>query len=113
MSRDRQLDRGNANPGALGNDFSRLGLLLWPALTTASNGKSTRWNRELDSLNLARNAIAHDDQDKFLELRNRGKFPITLATVKSWRRALDLLAITMDDVVADFLGSIIGGPRPW
>lgn len=113
MSRDRQLDRGNANPGALGSDFSRIGLILWPALETASRGRSNKWNSELDSLNLARNAIAHDDQDKFLKLRDAGKFPITLATVKSWRQALDALAASMDDVVGSYLGTILGGPRPW
>lgn len=113
MSRGRLLDRGNARPGSLGTDFSRLGLLLWPALDAASNGRSNKWSKELDSLNLARNAIAHDDQANFLKLKTLRKYPITLTTVKAWRRSLDALATTMDDVVSVYLGSIMGGPRPW
>jgi hypothetical protein len=113
MSRGRNLDRGNAQPGNLGSDFARLGLLLWPALDAASNSRSKKWNKDLESLNLARNAIAHDDQVNFLELKALGKFPITLTTVKVWRRSLDALAIKMDDVVGAYLGSIIGGPQPW
>ena len=112
LANNRQLDRGNANPGALGSDFSRLGLVLWPALQRAS-ARAARWNSELDTLNLARNAIAHDDQAKFLDLKAKGKLPITLSVVKSWRRALDSLAVTMDDVVGDYLGTFLGGLRPW
>jgi hypothetical protein len=112
MSRDRQLDRGNASPAALGNDFSRLGLLLWPALKTADR-RADRWNRELETLNVARNAIAHDDQQNFFKLTNAGKFPITLTIVRTWRQALDSLTITMDDVVGAYLGTLLRGPRPW
>ncbi len=112
MSSNRQLDRGNASPSALGNDFSRFGLLLWPALKTADR-RADKWNSELETLNVARNAIAHDDQRNFLQLGNAGKFPITLTIVRTWRRALDSLAATMDDVVGDYLGTLLGGPRPW
>jgi hypothetical protein len=112
MQHNRQLDRGNAQPSALGSDFGRLGLLLWPTLKRVSRN-AERWQDELKSLNLARNAIAHDDQDKFLELKSLGKMPITLTTVKTWRRSLDSLASTMDDVVGDYLGTLLGGPRPW
>ena len=114
MQHNRQLDRGNAQPSALGSDFGRLGLLLWPTLRRVNgNPKSDKWNTELNSLNIARNAIAHDDQAKFLELENLGKMPITLTTVKTWRRSLDSLAAAMDDVVGDYLGTLLGGPRPW
>jgi hypothetical protein len=113
MSRDRKLDRGNANPGSLGTDFSRLGLILWSALEKATNNRSKKWNSELNSLNLARNAIAHDDQKNFQELAAIGKFPITLVTVKTWRRALDPLASTMDYVVSDYLSTVLEVPRPW
>jgi hypothetical protein len=113
MSRDRSLDRVNANPSALQKNFSHLGLILWSALDTASRGRSNRWKTELESLNLARNAIAHDDQKNFLKLQAAGKFPITLSTVKTWRRSLDSLTVTMDDVVGSYLGNVIGGPRPW
>jgi hypothetical protein len=113
MTRGRQLDRGNAQSGSLGSDFSRLGLLFWDTLDAASNNQSKKWRKDLDSLNLARNAIAHDDQGNFFDLRAIGKFPITLRTITAWLRPLDALAITMDDVVSIYLGSIIKGPRPW
>jgi hypothetical protein len=113
MTRGRQLGRGNAQSGSLGNDFSRLGLFFWDTLDAESNNRSKKWRKELDSLNLARNAIAHDDQANFLELRALGKFPITLRTITAWRRSLDALAMSMDDVVSIFLGSIMKGPRPW
>jgi hypothetical protein len=109
---NRQLDRGNANPGAIGSDFSRIGLLLWPSLATADR-RANRWNSELETLNLARNAIAHDDQDEFFKLGQAGKLPITLTVVRTWRRALDSLATTMDDVVGDYLSTLLGVPRPW
>jgi hypothetical protein len=109
---NRQLDRGNAQPGAIGSDYSRIGIVLWPALETA-NKKAKTWNKELESLNIARNAIAHDDQKEFLRLKDVGKLPIKKATVENWRKSLDSLATTMDDVVGDYLGTFLRGPRPW
>ncbi|MEU7181694.1 MULTISPECIES: hypothetical protein [Streptomyces] len=112
LSRARKLDKGNAQPSALGNDFSYLGLSLWPALKQA-NIKATRWNDELESLNITRNAIAHDDQDEFLKLQKRNRYPITLTVVKRWSRALDDLASAMDDVVGDYLAGFLRGQQPW
>ncbi|MFI9217921.1 hypothetical protein [Streptomyces werraensis] len=112
LSRARKLDKGNAQPAALGNDFSYLGLSLWPALKRV-NVKAGKWNDELESLNIARNAIAHDDQDEFLKLQQRNRYPITLDVVKRWSRALDGLAVTMDAVVGDYLAGFLGGQRPW
>lgn len=112
LSRSRKLDKGNAQPAALGNDFSYLGISLWPALKNA-NPRAATWNSDLDSLNTARNAIAHDDQDEFLKLQNLGRYPITLQVIKRWRRSLDALAGTMDDVVGDYLAGFLGGQRPW
>src|ERR1700733_1603010 len=112
MTDHRKLDMGNASPGALGNDFLALGLPLWPALEAADKRAST-WNRELEALNLARNAIAHDDQKKFIKLSTFRKVPITLTVVRNWRRDLDALAAAMDSVVGDYLGTLLGGPRPW
>ncbi|MFF3090661.1 hypothetical protein [Streptomyces nojiriensis] len=112
LSRGRKLDRGNAQPSALGSDFASLGLGLWPALKTADK-RAGKWQDELETLNTARNAIAHDDQSEFLKLKKKGKLPITLTTVRTWQRAVDGLAVTMDDVVGDYLGEFAGGNRPW
>ncbi|WP_439675964.1 hypothetical protein [Embleya sp. MST-111070] len=111
MTFNRTLDKGNATPGGLGNDFLRLGLSLWPALKNV-NSRASRWNSELESLNTARNAIAHDDQSKFAMLKADGDFPITLTVVKRWRRSLDALAPAMDDVVGDYFNTLVG-LRPW
>ncbi len=112
MTRHRNLDKGNANPGALGADFGRLGIVLWPALEKV-NSRAHTWNKHLDSLNIARNAIAHSDHSGFLRLRALGYQSINLALVRKWRRSLDSLASTMDDVLGDYLVLLLGGPRPW
>lgn len=108
---NRQLDRGNAQPGSLGSDFLLLGLTLWPALERA-DPRASDWNTSLDRLNMARNAIAHVDQDTLDQLRRDG-YPVTLAAVRGWRRDLDRLAITMDDVVSAYLDDLLGQGRPW
>lgn len=111
LTHNRTLDRGNASAGGVGSDFARLGLLLWPALA-ATEPKANFWNKSLDELNVARNAIAHDDQAGFSKLPT-SKYPITLTVIRSWRRSLDGLARTMDTVVGDYLTAISGGQRPW
>jgi hypothetical protein len=112
MSRDRKLDRGNARPSALAEDFGRLGLVLWPALSATSR-RAAAWNRNLEALNVARNAIAHDDQGQFLKLQQLGYPSINLSVVRRWKTSLDSLAVAMDDVVAGYLALLLGGPRPW
>ena len=108
---NRQLDRGNAQPGSLGSDFALLGLTLWPALEQ-KDGRAQSWNASLERLNKARNAIAHVDGDA-LELLRREGHPVTLAAVRAWRRDLNLLAATMDDVVSAYLDQLLGSGRPW
>jgi len=108
---NRQLDRGNAQPGSLGSDFALLGLTLWPALERADS-RAPAWNASLERLNTARNAIAHVDQPALDQLRVQGH-PVTLASVRTWRRDLDRLAATMDDVVSAYLDQLLGYGRPW
>jgi hypothetical protein len=108
---NRQLDKGNAHPGSLGADFALLGMTLWAALETA-NPRALVWNRELTALNEARNAIAHAEEGRLIALRADG-YPITLETIRRWKRALDALAGTMDDVVSDYLDILLGAGRPW
>jgi hypothetical protein len=111
MTAHRQLDKGNANPGTLGDDYRRLGIRLWPDLRAASY-RATVWNRNLDLLNEARNAIAHADETTLRDLRTRG-YPITLTTVNRWKSSLDGLVRAMDDVVGAYLGRSLGTGSPW
>jgi hypothetical protein len=108
---ERLLNRGNAHPGALGVDFKRLGLELWPALEAADQ-RARRWNRDLTTLNHARNAIAHADDAGLARLRRAG-YPLTLAALRRSRNMLDALATTMDAVTSDYLAGLFSTPRPW
>lgn len=108
---NRQLDRGNAQPGSLGADFALLGLTLWPTLEHADS-RASDWNVSLTKLNTARNAIAHVDEDELERLR-REHNPVTLAAIRIWRRDLDRLAVSMDDVVSTYLDQLLGYGRPW
>lgn len=88
-----------------------MGLTLWSSLERADR-RAPDWNRALEALNRARNAIAHDEQDKLEQLRLEG-FPITLVVIRRWRRDLDRLAETMDDIVSAYLDRLLGHGRPW
>ena len=57
----RKLDRGNAEPGALGEDFGRFGMDWWPVLQARTPRTKGR-QEELVRLNRARNAIALPDR---------------------------------------------------
>jgi hypothetical protein len=111
MTARRQLDRGNASPGTLEEDYRRLGLDLWPDLQAASP-RVPVWRTDLAALNEARNAIAHANQNRLVTLRTRG-YPITLTTVRRWKTGLDGLVRTMDDVVGAYLGRLLGTGSPW
>jgi hypothetical protein len=111
LTRDRDLDKGNAHPGSLGRDFGRLGFELWPALE-AKDVRAPRWNSDLSVLNRARNAIAHAQDQKLVQLEGQG-YPMQLKTIRQWRRSLDALAGCMDQVVADSLAVLLGTPAPW
>ncbi len=111
LTQGRKLDSGNANPGNLGADFGRFGIQWWPAM--AARTQRTRSRQEmLDNLNKARNAIVHDNPHEIADLRNEG-FPITLKTFVRCRRALNRLAITMDETLALHLDRFFGAGRPW
>jgi hypothetical protein len=107
----RRLDRGNADPGALGSDFGLFGLQLWPELDRRYLKRAPEWNRKLEALNKARNGLAHDDALRLAQVRAAG-WPLTLGSVDKWRRALDGLTAAMDDVVAVHVGRLFGA-RPW
>jgi hypothetical protein len=105
----RQLDRGNAQPSAIGADFNRLGLEFW-AVVEAADARNAARQRKLKELNAWRNAIAHHD----IESNRSGLRPreVTLDTCRSWRGALNGLAESFDRVLAGHLATLLGS-RPW
>ncbi len=113
MTDSRDLDRGNAHAGALGRDFGRFGLQLWPELKKKCPGRAGAWNQHLEALNGARNAIAHANDSEILALAQKG-YPLSqLATIRKFRRAVVSLAPQVDDVVGEHLGSLFQQPKPW
>jgi hypothetical protein len=106
LTSNRQLDKGNATPGALGTDFQLLGLRLWPELY-AGDQRNERRNAKLEELNQWRNAIAHDDFTKIAD----GSV-LVLKTVKDLRSACSGVARSMDSAVSRYVRLIVGKP-PW
>jgi hypothetical protein len=107
----RDLDRGNANPGALGRDFRRFGLDVWAEMA-ACDRRTKQLNLSLERLNAARNALAHADDAKLSALKASGCH-IVLGTVRRWRRDTDVLASNLDVAVGDWLGQAFGRSNPW
>lgn len=103
---NRLLDRGNPNPGNIGADFSRFGIKFWPSVTTAEP-RATDWQELLDRLNLWRNAIAHHDYDPS---RLGSRMVLTVAEVRSWRRACRGLARAFDSVLRAYMTHTVGTP---
>lgn len=111
LTRNRQLDKGNAQPSSLGADFGVFGMLLWNDLRAADRWTENR-HVHLEQLNRARNAIAHDLAGELAQLRSEG-YPCTLKNVRRSRSALDGLASTMDAAVSSYLATLFGGANPW
>lgn len=106
MTSNRRIDRGNPDPSALGEDFGRFGLSWWTALAAHDPLTPSR-QEHLQRLTIARNGIAHADENKLDRLRADG-FPMTLHTVRRWHRAVDRLTVTMDSTLRDHLGEVFG-----
>jgi len=111
LTGNRQLDRGNAQPGSLGADFGLLGMKLWDLLEAADPWTVQR-RVNLEKLNEARNAVAHANEAERAKIAQAG-YPMQLPTIRRWRRTLDGLARTMDDVVSDYLDGLLGAGKPW
>jgi len=60
-----------------------------------------------------RNAIGHGDEATIASIEAGGRIRATKASYRSYRRIIDRLAGTMDDVVADQLSALLGVNRPW
>jgi hypothetical protein len=97
---DRRLNSGNARPEVLRQDFGRLQVDMWPGLTQNFGVQAQ-----------ARNCLAHDDTGKLSHLQSGG-WPITMVTIRDWRKSLDALATGMDVVVSERLALRLYY-RPW
>jgi hypothetical protein len=108
FTQNRKLDTGNPNPGNIGSDFARLGIDLWPQVL-ASNSRNTDRRISLESMNMWRNAIAHQDIDP---AKFGGSASLRLGQVRRWRTTCGALATEFDAVVGQRL-TIIVGSAPW
>lgn len=107
----RRLDRGNAEPGALSQDFGLLGINLWNSLRERYPTKADQWRRKLELLNFARNGIAHDDAGKLDKVHAAG-WSLALNDIRRWRSGLDGLAAGMDHVTRISLSGLLKA-QPW
>lgn len=108
----RDLDSSNAKAESIANDFKRLGIPIWDALTTVHGKQVDAWKQTLSHLNTARNAIAHNDGEKFVNLR-LSNVDLTLLTFDQWQKDLDDLVTAMDETAADYLSKMLSITRPW
>jgi hypothetical protein len=108
----RALNSRNATSNTLAEDFSRIGMIFWPAIKTQDPASGPIWEADLGNLVKMRNAISHDDRAQIVKLEQSG-FRLERALTKRWHGSLDSLAATMDDVVASYLGRTLGVPQPW
>jgi hypothetical protein len=108
FTRDRQLDRGNAQPGSLGADFGRLGMSFWTEVELYEP-RSARGRVCLEKLNAWRNAIVHQNFDP---AKLGGDRILRLARIRRWRVACNSLARSIDESVRNHL-QIVTGTSPW
>ena len=106
--RDRKLDKGNPSPGNIGSDFNRLGIKFWDEIKRLNRRNEER-QQELETMNLWRNAIAHQD---FNTASLGGRSRVQLAEVRQWHRACDELALASDSVMQAHLARFLGA-SPW
>jgi hypothetical protein len=108
LTRHRQLDKGNAQPGSIGSDFGRLGIDFW-AKVDAYQARNRDRRLALIALNEWRNAIVHHDFDAG---KLGGTTSLRLSQVDEWRRACHSLAQSFDEVMRSHLESLCG-MSPW
>jgi hypothetical protein len=106
--RDRKIDKGNPNAGNLAADFKRFGFDFWQK-AQAEHRLNQRRLKLLEELNEWRNAIAHQD---FTRAALRGKTTLHLKDVRHWRKAINSLACSFDNVMRTRLQALLGIP-PW
>ncbi|WOC12585.1 hypothetical protein [Gordonia sp. MP11Mi] len=106
LTSNRKLDRGNANPGNLGDDFGKLGIQLWPELKQRYPTKAPKWQKTLTNLNELRNGIAHSDIAKIDKVEH--DHPLTLKTWRTWKSSVNTAATSMDAVLEAYLVALTG-----
>lgn len=113
MFQGRKLDVGNANSANITADFKRLGIARIFDDLEGLDRLNKKRKKRLDQLITWRNAIGHQDfvftPQELAELQTTKP---TLAWVRSWRSTLDQLAGDLDEVVAAYVGRVVGA-RPW
>ncbi|MHB1808615.1 MAG: hypothetical protein ACYCU0_04885 [Solirubrobacteraceae bacterium] len=113
LTRGRQLDRGNANPGSIAADFKSFDLDIWQQASRRDKRTVGR-QHTLDQLNIWRNAIAHQDFDfnaGQLDVLG-GRSRVGLTEARAFRAACNQLAASFDEVLARHLAPVVGR-RPW
>lgn len=113
LTRNRRLDRGNANPANIAADFNGFDIEILAAVRQRHALAPNRL-RALEQLNIWRNAIAHQDfrfTDGQLETLG-GRSRVGLTEARAFRRACGHLAKSFDDVLSSHLTAIIR-VRPW
>jgi hypothetical protein len=103
---NRNLDRGNPRPSALGADFNRLGIDFWTEVNNLDN-RNGRRQQLLEQLVNWRNAIGHQDFGPV-----GGNSTLHLARVQRWRRAVNALAVQFDRATYNYLQALLGH-APW
>jgi hypothetical protein len=100
LTHNRALERHNAQPNSIAEDFDRFGLDIWTQVDGARSGNDER-RKKLWALVAWRNAITHDDIAAKLARGALEPATISLGTCRSWRSALNVLAGSLDKVTAD------------
>jgi hypothetical protein len=113
LSSGRSLDRGNASPSAIGNDFGRFGTAKFWDVLDSQDKRNARRRARLEQLHLWRNGVAHQDfqwsREDLQKLKNTKG---TLDDVRMWRDACNALAGELDRTVANQVISLVQQP-PW
>jgi hypothetical protein len=117
MIQGRALDKGNPNAGNIGSDFARLGMPSFWDDVYAADARNRARRKRLDTLNMWRNAIAHQDftpkkVDKVWFNFSGGTGALRLGEVRAWRFACAGLATSFDRVVGAHLAKLLGS-APW
>lgn len=110
LTSNRALERHNAQPNSIAEDFARFGLDIWTETDRERSGNDER-RRKLWTLITWRNAIAHDDIDAKRAKGALEPATISLGTCRNWRSALNILATSLDKVTADHCEAL-ELPRP-
>jgi RiboL-PSP-HEPN len=108
LTRHRQLDTKNSQPGSIGSDFGRLGVDFW-AEVEGHRAENTGRKAMLDHLNAWRNAIVHQSFDP---VKLGGTTSLQLTTVRQWRKECGYLARSFDAVMMLHIQTLIGAV-PW